>query len=90
MGGQEWLTDFLANKVKPSNLFQCSAQPRFIMDKTFIYNDELSFDENYEIWRKLNREERRHWGIQQLGDRESFVKFIEIWGNKRKGFDDVY
>ena len=66
------------------------AQPRFIMDKTFIYNDKLSFDENYEIWRKLNREERRHWGIQQLGDRESFVKFIEIWGNKRKGFDDVY
>ena len=60
------------------------------MDKTFIYNDELSFDENYEIWRKLNREERRHWGMQQLSYREQFVKFIEIWGNKRKGFDDVY
>ena len=86
MGGQI----YLANKVKPSNLFQCSAQPRFIMDKTFIYNDELSFDENYEIWRKLNRDERRHWGMQQLGDKEAFVKFIQIWGDKRKGFDDVY
>ena len=60
------------------------------MDKTFIYNDELSFDENFEIWSKLNRVERRHWGMQQLSDREQFVKFIEIWGNKRKGFDDVY
>ena len=60
------------------------------MDKTFIYNDELSFDENYEIWRKLNREERSHWGMQQLSDREQFVKFIQIWGDKRKGFDDVY
>ena len=90
MGGQEWLTDFLANKVKPRYLFQSVAQPRFIMDKTFIYNDELSFDENYEIWRKLNRDERRHWGMQQLGDKEAFVKFIQIWGDKRKGFDDVY
>ena len=60
------------------------------MDKTFIYNDELSFDENFEIWSKLNRVERRHWGMQQLSEREQFVKFIEIWGNKRKGFDDVY
>ena len=60
------------------------------MDKTFIYNDELSFDENFEIWSKLNREERRHWGMQQLSEREQFVKFIEICGNKRKGFDDVY
>ena len=90
MGGQEWLTDFLANKVKPRYLFQSVAQPKFIMDKAFIYNDELSFDENFEIWSKLNREERRHWGMQQRSDREQFVKFIEIWGNKRKGFDDVY
>ena len=43
-----------------------------------------------EIWRKLNREERRHWGMQQRTDKEQFAKFIEIWGNKRKGFDDVY
>lgn len=92
MGGQEWLTDFLANKVKPRYLFQSVAQPRFIMDKEeiFIYNDELSFDENFDIWSKLNRKERRHWGMQQRTDREQFAKFIEIWGNKRKGFDDVY
>lgn len=33
MGGWEWLTDFPANKVKPSNLFQCSAQPRLLWIK---------------------------------------------------------
>ena len=62
------------------------------MDKEeiFIYNDELSFDENFEIWNKLNRKERRHWGMQLRTDKEQFAKFIEIWGNKRKGFDDVY
>ena len=68
------------------------AQPRFIMDKEeiFIYNDKLSFDDNFEIWNKLNRKERRHWGMQLRTDKEQFAKFIEIWGNKRKGFDDVY
>ena len=62
------------------------------MDKEeiFIYNDELSFDDNFSIWCKLNRKERRHWGMQQRTDKEQFAKFIEIWGNKRKGFDDVY
>ena len=65
---------------------------QIIMDKEeiFIYNDELSFDENFEIWCKLNRKERRHWGMQQRTNKEQFAKFIEIWGNKRKGFDDVY
>ena len=62
------------------------------MDKEeiFIYNDKLSFDENFEIWNKLNRKERRHWGMQLRTEKEQFAKFIEIWGNKRKGFDDVY
>ena len=62
------------------------------MDKEeiFIYNDELSFDENFEIWCKLNRKERRHWGMQKRTNKEQFAKFIEIWGNKRKGFDNVY
>ena len=62
------------------------------MDKEeiFIYNDKLSFDENFEIWNKLNRKERRHWGMQLRTEKEQFSKFIEIWGNKRKGFDDVY
>ena len=38
MGSWEWLTDFLANKVKPRYLFQSVAQPRLLwIKKKFLF-----------------------------------------------------
>tara|TARA_Y100000813_G_C23943388_1_gene249107 strand:+ start:158 stop:337 length:180 start_codon:yes stop_codon:yes gene_type:complete len=49
----------------------------------FIYDDDLSFDRNYQIWKSLNEKERLAYSLDLYTDDVSFRKFCEIWGDKQ-------
>lgn len=49
----------------------------------FIYDDTLSFDRNYHIWKSLNEKERLAYSLDLYTDDVSFRKFCEIWGDKQ-------
>ena len=48
-----------------------------------MYDDELSFDRNYQIWKALNEKERTAYNLDLYTDDKSFKTFCEIWGDKQ-------
>jgi len=50
----------------------------------FIYDDELSFKQNYTNWRIMNERERRQENEPLLSTAESKRMFVKMWGYKNK------
>ena len=50
----------------------------------FIYDDELSFQQNYTNWRIMNDKERRQENEPLLGVAESKRMFVKMWGYKNR------
>ena len=50
----------------------------------FIYDDELSFKQNYTNWRIMNEKERRQESEPMLSVAESKRMFVKMWGYKNK------
>ena len=50
----------------------------------FIYDDELSFKQNYTTWRIMNEKERRQENEPLLSTAESKRMFVKMWGYKNK------
>lgn len=50
------------------------------MDNIFMYDKELSYDQNFTEWRTMNAEERRNWGDEQLTQTEAQQMFDKLFG----------
>mgnify|MGYP003139393506 CR=1 FL=1 len=57
-----------------------------IADPEFIYNDKLSYDDNFNIWRDMNDREKKIDGAPYLTLEEATSIFRKQWGYKATMF----
>ena len=55
------------------------------MENVFEYDDTMSFESNYRMWKHMNDNEHRDNGEEVYDDPTSKSVFVQMWGYKNNG-----
>ena len=55
------------------------------MENIFEYDDTMSFESNYRMWKHMNDKEHRDNGEEVYDDTTSKSVFVQMWGYKNNG-----